>query len=69
MLVNCFASRKGKEGGGDGVAEGGWRVGGRRMSEIRGTPAAMSGCSIGCAVRREKRKKGAELCLSDSVAV
>lgn len=28
------------------------------MSEIRGTPAAMSECSVGCAVRREKERAG-----------
>lgn len=70
MLVNCFASRKGKGWWSGG--SGGWRGGGRQMSEIRGTPAAVSGCSIGGAVRAEKergRERGAELCLSDCVSL
>lgn len=65
LIVLLLEKGKGRNGR---VMRRGWRGGGRQMSEIRGTPAAMSGCSIGCAGRGEKGKEreiGAELCLSD----
>ncbi len=50
LIVLLLEKEKGRGGG---VAGGG----GRRMSEIRGTPAAMSGCSTGCAVKRGKERE------------
>lgn len=62
LIVLLLEKEKGR---GDGVARGG----GRRMSEIRGTPAAMSGCSTGCAVKRGKERERGEKCLPDYVAL